>query len=231
MEAIVLAAGEGRRLRPVTERWPKAVLPIDGRPVAASLLREFVRAGSERVWLVTGHLGDQVEALVGNGSAFGVDVRYVRQPRPLGSADAVARALQAGAELPALVSAADTLFRSGDLGRFAVRFRKLDADGAIAVRRIPPPGAARAAVRVRGGFVERVQDDDPANPLSGAPLWALAAPVAAWLCCDREPFELSNTFQSAVDAGAGIAAIEIGKTRDLTDPLDLVEENFAYLTP
>jgi hypothetical protein len=102
-------------------------------------------------------------------------------------------------------------------------------DGAIAIRRDPPPGPARPAVRVRNGLVERVQDDDPANPWSGAPLWALAAPVAAQLCRDRQPFELANAFQAAVDAGATIAAIEIGKTRDLTDPLDVVEENFPYL--
>lgn len=229
MDAIVLAAGEGRRLRPVTERWPKAVLPIDGRPIAASLLRELARIRPRRVWLVTGHLADQVETLVGDGAAFGVDVGYVTQPQPLGSADAVARALQAGAELPALVSAADTLFRDGDVGRFAGRFVALEADGAIAVRRNPPPSPMRRAVRIHDGLVERVQDDDPANPLSGAPLWALAAPVAPWLCRDREPFELSNAFQAAVDAGARIAGIEIGKTRDLTDPLDLVEENFAYL--
>ena len=229
MDAIVLAAGEGRRLRPVTARWPKAVLPIDGRPVIASLLREVARTRPEHVWLVTGHLADRVETLVGDGAAFGVSVRYVRQPQPLGSADAVERALRAGAGLPALVTAADTLFRSGDVGRFAARFAEVRADGAIAVRRLPPPGPARRAVRIRGGFVERVQDDDPANPLSGAPLWALGAAVREWLCRDREPFELSNAFQAAIDAGARIAGIEIGKTRDLTHPLDLVQENFAYL--
>ncbi|HYY04490.1 MAG TPA: hypothetical protein VE736_11450 [Gaiellaceae bacterium] len=45
----------------------------------------------------------------------------------------------------------------------------------------------------------------------------------------RAMLELSNAFQAAVDAGARVAGFEIGKTRDLTDPLDLVEENFAYL--
>jgi NDP-sugar pyrophosphorylase family protein len=230
MHAVVVAAGEGRRLRPVTARWPKAILPIDGRAVVASLLHELAAAGLRRVSLVVGRLGEQIETLVGTGAGFGVEVAYVRQPRVLGSADAVARALRAGPELPALVAAADTLFRAGDIAAFATAFSGAGADGAIAVRRDPPPGPARAPVRVRDGLVERVQDDDPANPLSGAPLWMLTAPVAEQLCRDREPFELSNAFQAAVDAGARVAAIEIGKTRDLTDPLDLVEENFPYLT-
>jgi glucose-1-phosphate thymidylyltransferase len=229
MHVIVAAAGEGRRLRPISARWPKAILPIDGRPVVVSLLRELAAAGLTQVSLVVGHLGGQIEKLVGTGNCFGVDVGYVRQPGVLGSADAVARALRAGAELPAVVVAADTLFRRGDVDAFAAGFLAGKVDGAIAIRRDPPPGPARPAVRVRNGLVERVQDDDPANPWSGAPLWALAAPVAAQLCRDRQPFELANAFQAAVDAGATIAAIEIGKTRDLTDPLDVVEENFPYL--
>ena len=229
MHAIVAAAGEGRRLRPITARWPKAILPIDGRAIVASLLWELAAAGLTKVSIVIGHLGEQIERLVENGTGFGVEVAYVRQPRALGSADAVARALRAGAGLPALVVAADTLFRPGDIPGFAASFHAADVDGAIAVRRDPPPGPARAAVRVRNGVVERVQDDDPANPLSGAPLWGLGAAVTAQLCRDREPFELANAFQAAVDAGARIAAIEIGKTRDLTEPLDLIEENFPYL--
>jgi NDP-sugar pyrophosphorylase family protein len=229
MYAIVAAAGEGRRLRPITARWPKAILPIDGRPVVASLLWELAAAGLTQVSLVIGQLGEQIERLVESGTGFGVEVAYVRQPRALGSADAVARALRAGAGLPALVVAADTLFRPGDIGGFAASFGDAGVDGAIAVRREPPPGPGRAAVRVRNGIVERVQDDDPANLLSGAPLWALGAAVTAQLCRDREPFELANAFQAAVDAGARIGAIEIGKTRDLTEPVDLVEENFPYL--
>ncbi|HEX6699925.1 MAG TPA: sugar phosphate nucleotidyltransferase, partial [Gaiellaceae bacterium] len=63
MHAIVMAAGEGTRLRPLTERWAKPVLPIDGRPVIAMLLRELARAGLERATVVTGHLAEQVEAL------------------------------------------------------------------------------------------------------------------------------------------------------------------------
>ncbi|MBW8741664.1 MAG: NTP transferase domain-containing protein [Acidobacteria bacterium] len=225
MDAVVMAAGEGRRLRPLTERWPKPVLPIDGRPVLATLLGELAAAGVERVFLVTGHLAEQVEHLAGDGTAFGVVVRVVRQPAVLGSADAVQRAAAAGAQPPFVVSAADTLYRPGDIDRFIAASSA--ADGAIAVRRDPPPGPGRRAVQVDGGVVTGIGDG---GDLSGAPLWLVGGPVASRLCLDREPYELENAFLAALDAGSRIAAVEIGRTRDLTYPLDLVQENFLYLS-
>jgi UDP-N-acetylglucosamine diphosphorylase / glucose-1-phosphate thymidylyltransferase / UDP-N-acetylgalactosamine diphosphorylase / glucosamine-1-phosphate N-acetyltransferase / galactosamine-1-phosphate N-acetyltransferase len=224
-----MAAGEGTRLRPLTERWPKPVLPIDGRAVLAVLLRELEAAGYGRVWLVTGHLAEQVERLAGDGSAFGVDVRFVRQPSVLGSADAVQRALDAGAEPPVLVSAADTLFQPGDVERLSVAFADSGTAGALAIRTDPGPGPNRLAVRFRDGRIERLRDDDPANAWSAAPLWGLGPAVAERLCRDEAPYELEHAYQSAIDEGEVVIAVQIGKTRDLTDPLDLVEENFPYL--
>ena len=224
-----MAAGQGTRLRPLTERWAKPVLPIDGRPVVAVLLRELAAAECERVWLVTGHLAEQVEAFAGDGSAFGVEVRCVRQPEVLGSADAVRRALDSGAEPPVLVSAADTVFRTGDVTRFARDFGGSDAAGAVAVRTDPGPGPDRPAVRRSGAGIVQMRDDDPDAAWTPAPLWGLGRPVAERLCLDRPPYELENAYQSAIDAGELVLAVEIGKTRDLTYPLDLVEENFPYL--
>jgi mannose-1-phosphate guanylyltransferase len=229
VDAVVMAAGLGTRLRPLTERWAKPVLPIDGRPVIAVLLRELAAAGCQRVWVVTGHLAEQVETLVGDGSAFGVAVRFVRQPEVLGSADAVRRALDDGAGLPALVSAADTVFGAGDAVRFARAYAESGAAGAVAVRTDPGPGARRTAVRRDGERIVRMRDEDPGSVWTPAPLWGLGAAVAERLCRDRPPYELENAYQSAIDAGETVRAIEIGKTRDLTDPLDLVEENFPYL--
>ena len=220
-----MAAGEGRRLRPISRRWPKPVLPIDGRPVLGTLLRELADAGIDRVAVVTGHLAEQVEQLVGEGSRWGLEVRFVRQPSPDGSADAVARALDT---TPALVVGADTVFSPGDVRCF------LEAAGggaAVAVRRDPPPDPPhRYAVATDNGLVSRILDDDPANPLGGAPLWLVNDAVAAHLLSDAPPYELGNAFQAAIGTGTAVRAVEIGKTRDLTDPLDLVEENFPYLS-
>ena len=49
------------------------------------------------------------------------------------------------------------------------------------------------------------------------------------LCLDGKPWELGNAFQAAIDAGKQVAAVEIGATRDLTTPIDLLERNFPYL--
>lgn len=231
MHAIVLAAGEGRRLQPLTETWPKPLLPIDGRPVIATLLRELARAGLTRVTVVTGYLAEQLEELVGDGSGFGVEVSFARQQRADGSGDAVRAALAGGGRTPAIVVAADTVFRSGDLGRFAETFAASGSAGAVAVRRDPPPGPERAAVRADNeGRVTRIPDDDPANPLGAAALWGLGAEIARELgSLLGPPYELVEAYQRALAAGALVTAVEIGPTRDLTRPLDLLRENFPYL--
>ena len=231
MDAVVMAAGEGSRLRPLTELWPKPVLPIDGRPVVATLLRELAAAGIRRAFVVTGHLAEQVEELVGDGSGFGLEVRFVRQPGVLGSADTVVRALAAGAEPPLLVTAADTVYSPGDVGRFSEAFAASGAAGAIAGRRDPPPVPAhRDGLRVVNGLVEKVVDDDPANQLGSAPLWALGAELLPLLDgLAGPPFQLADVFARALELKHAIAGIEIGKTRDLTFPVDLLKENFPYL--
>jgi CTP:molybdopterin cytidylyltransferase MocA len=127
VKAVVIAAGEGRRLRPLTERWPKPLLPIDGKPVIATLLRELEQAKLAPVTVVVGHLGDQIRRLLD-----GLDVRFAEQPESLGSADAVLRAVEAGARAPFVVSAADTVYSPGDVARFVREWGRSGAAGAMA---------------------------------------------------------------------------------------------------
>jgi NDP-sugar pyrophosphorylase family protein len=220
VEAVVMAAGEGRRLRPLTERYAKPVLPIDGRPVVVTLLDELRATGIERVTVVTGHLAEQVESLLD-----GLGARFVRQPEPLGSADAVRRGLQ---NPPALVLGADTVFTPGDIARFAAT-----PGHAIAGRRDPPPSPPhRYALRIEDGRITKVLDDDPANTLAAAPLWRLGEDFdpAVLDGLGGPPYELAEAFQSLIDAGENVHGVEIGPTRDLTRPVDLVEHNFPYLS-
>jgi len=189
-----MAAGRGTRLRPLTDTWPKPVLPIAGRPVVVTLVHDLARAGCERIVVVTGHLADQVEALL---APLPYAIRFVRQPSGQGSADAVARA---DATPPYLVAAADNLYADGDLERFAQEAAGLD------------------------GAFARHGDERP-------PLWYLGERVARFLkpLPGNPPYELQHVFRNAVAAGAVVSAVEVGKTRDLTSPDDLVRLNFPYL--
>jgi N-acetyl-alpha-D-muramate 1-phosphate uridylyltransferase len=224
LTAVVMAAGEGRRMRPLSEHWPKPLLPIDGRPVLATLLRELAAAGIARAWVVTGHLAAQVETFAGDGSAWGLEARVVHQPQPLGSADAVRRALEAGAEPPLLVTGADTVFARGDVARAAACWDG-EAVGALGVR--VSHDAEKTRVRVEGG---RVVELGEGGELTGAPLWLLGEELAAALQgLPGPPFELGRAFRDAIAAGRTIAAVELGPTRDLTRPEDVVAENFPYL--
>ena len=213
-----MAAGEGRRLRPITERWPKPVLPIDLRPVVVTTLEEVAAAGCPRAWVVVGYLAEHVIKLVEDNPR--VDVEFVRQPAVVGSADAVSRALEAGAQPPLLISAADTVYQPGDVPRVA------RADGAAIAWRRRPEGAT---LELEGDRIVQVPGG-PGATRYAAPLWVLTAEVAAHLDgLPGPPFELSTAFQRAIDAGTTVTGVEIGPTRDLTEPADLVRHNFLYL--
>jgi NDP-sugar pyrophosphorylase family protein len=209
-------------MRPLTERWPKPVLPVDGLPVIVTLLHELRAAGIERVVVVTGYRAEQVESLL---DGFPLDLDFVRQPSPDGSADAVRRGLES---LPALAVGADTVFSAGDIGRFA-----RTPGYAIAARRDPPPDPPhRHAMRIVDGRVERVIDLGSGSSLAGAPLWRLAEGFdpAVFDRLAGPPYELAEVFQLLIDAGEIVCGVEIGPTRDLTRPEDLVVQNFPYLS-
>jgi glucose-1-phosphate thymidylyltransferase len=227
LHAVVLAAGEGRRLRPLTERWPKPVLPIDGRPVVETLVRELRGAGITTATVVTGHLAEQVEDLLGDGSAFGVAIRYARQPEPIGSADAVRRALAAGARVPLLVVAADTVFRPDAVAEAVSGWEASGFSGGLGVRRSDDP--EKTPVRVESGKIVEIGGDP--GELTAAPLWFLREELLPYLEeVEGPPFELAAAVREALTGGVEIAALEVGPTRDLTRPADVVAENFPYLS-
>lgn len=88
-QVVILAGGLGVRLRPVTLTVPKPMAPVAGRPFLEYLLRLLVRQGLRRVVLLTGYLGEHVEAHFGDGADSGVAITYVREPEPRGTAGAI----------------------------------------------------------------------------------------------------------------------------------------------
>jgi mannose-1-phosphate guanylyltransferase len=89
MQALILAGGEGTRLRPLTSTIPKPVVPLVDRPFVAYMLDWLGAHGIEDVVMSCGHLASGVRNVLGDGSAFGIRLRYMEEPRPLGTGGAL----------------------------------------------------------------------------------------------------------------------------------------------
>lgn len=89
MQALILAGGEGRRLRPLTLTVPKPVLPLVGRPLVSYMLEWLLRHGVRDVILACGFMAAGVRDVLGDGSALGIGLRYLEEPQPLGTAGAL----------------------------------------------------------------------------------------------------------------------------------------------
>jgi mannose-1-phosphate guanylyltransferase len=89
LQALILAGGEGTRLRPLTSTIPKPVVPLAGRPFISYMLEWLHRHGVDDVILSCGFMAEGVRAVLGDGSALGVRLRYLEEPRPLGTGGAL----------------------------------------------------------------------------------------------------------------------------------------------
>ena len=92
MQALILAGGEGTRLRPLTSTVPKPVVPLVDRPFIQFMLDWLRSHGVDDVVMSCGHLADGVRNVLGDGADFGVRLRYVEEPRPLGTGGALKHA-------------------------------------------------------------------------------------------------------------------------------------------
>jgi dTDP-glucose pyrophosphorylase len=81
VRGIILAAGDGGRLYPLTAEIPKPLLPVAGRPLVSYTIEALVAAEVDDLVIVVGHRGDDIRAALGDGSGFAASIRYVENPR------------------------------------------------------------------------------------------------------------------------------------------------------
>src|SRR4051812_32802437 len=94
LEAVILAGGQGTRLRTLVDDRPKPMAEVAGRPFIEWLFLALQKQGVKRLVLSTGHLADPLERYCGDGSRWGLDIQMSRETSPLGTAGAVRQALQ-----------------------------------------------------------------------------------------------------------------------------------------
>ena len=116
MKAMILAAGRGERLQPLTDAMPKALVPAGGKPLIAWNLERLARAGCREAVVNVSHLGEEIVERIGDGRGYGLRIAYSREAQPLETAGGIAQALALlGAEAFLLVNA--DVYCEFDLGR------------------------------------------------------------------------------------------------------------------
>ena len=128
---MILAAGRGERMRPLTDDCPKPLLPVGGRPLIAWHLERLAAAGVRDVVINHAWLGGRIEAALGDGRAFGLAIRYSPEREALETAGGIARALPLLGGAPFLVVNGD-VWCDWDVGRARTVAAQLEACGWLA---------------------------------------------------------------------------------------------------
>lgn len=131
MRAMILAAGRGERMRPLTDRIPKPLLPVGGKPLIVRHLEALARCGVHEVVINHAWLGAQIEAALSDGSHFGVRIRFSPETQALETAGGIANALHWLGDAPFAVINAD-VFTDYDLGALREHAERLERDGDLA---------------------------------------------------------------------------------------------------
>ena len=108
MKAMILAAGRGERMRPLTDKMPKPLLKVGGKPLIVWHLERLSKAGFKEIIINHAHLGEQIEATLGNGAEWGVSIQHSPEKVALETAGGIANALHLFGDEPFLVVNGDT---------------------------------------------------------------------------------------------------------------------------
>jgi mannose-1-phosphate guanylyltransferase/phosphomannomutase len=153
VKAVVLAGGEGTRLRPLTSSQPKPMIPIANVPMMEHIVHLLARHGFDDIVVTLAFLADQISNYFGDGSDFGVSIRYSLEERPLGTAGSVGNA-RALLDEPFLVIAGDAL-TDVDLRGLYEAHRKQEAFATIALKRVENPTEFGIVITRDDGSIER----------------------------------------------------------------------------
>jgi dTDP-glucose pyrophosphorylase len=206
--AVVMAGGRGTRLRGLTERVPKPMLPVAGRPILERIVLQLVGSGIRRVFLSVGYLGEVIEDHFGDGRRFGAEITYLHEDKPLNTAGSLAL-LPSGDQLthdPILVMNGDLVTQS-NLGRLLDVHASGDQAVTMAVRRYfeqIPFGCVDVDGDRLVGFVEK----PTAARLINAGIYVLDPDCLRYLGAPR-PISMPELIGTIEAAGRGVRVLEM----------------------
>lgn len=234
LKGLVLSGGAGTRLRPITHTSAKQLVPVANKPVLFYGLEALRAAGIREVGIIVGDTRAEIEAAVGDGSQFGLEITIIPQSAPLGLAHAVLTAEEFIGDSPFVMYLGDNLLRDG-ITALVDEFRANAPDAMILLTPVPEPEHFGVAELEDGRVVRLVEK--PKEPKSNLALVGVymftpaifdsaKAIAPSW----RGELEITDAIQHMVDRGLRVDPhIVTGWWKDTGQLADMLEANRLIL--
>ena len=221
-QAVVLAAGEGQRLRPFTVTKPKVMLSIAGKPILQYVIEALAQNGIRNIVLVNGYHKEQILDCLGSGEQLGVEITYVTQEKRLGTAHALAQA-RGVTESEFLVLPGDNLIEVDAIAQFVTVKPE-----AVLVKKVDNP-ARYGVVTLDNGLVKNITEKpkEARTDIINTGIYAFSTEVFDFI----EPeLDIPDVLNKMIAQGKPIAAQETeGTWLDVVYPWDILSLNNTLL--
>ncbi len=207
MKAVVMAGGEGSRLRPLTANQPKPLLPVANRPIMEHVLRLLRRHGFDETVVTVQFLASLVRSYFGDGDDLGMHLTYATEATPLGTAGSVLNARAALRDDAFLVMSGDAL-TDVDLGELVASHRRTGALVTVCLARVPNPLEFGIVIQGEDGRIERLLEkptwgqvfSDTVN----TGIYVMEPEVFDHVAADRAVDWASEVFPALLELGAPV---------------------------
>jgi NDP-sugar pyrophosphorylase family protein len=204
LQAVIMAGGYGMRMRPLTEELPKTMLPVGDRPLMELIISQLRRTGIRRVNIATHYLSDKIKDHFGDGQDFGIELSYVTEDRPLGTAGALG--LLEPTENPLLIINGDILTRVNFKAMLDFH-RENKAALTVAVRKYDM-NVPYGVIESEGALVRALVEKPLLNFLVNAGIYLLEPAVHRYIPNNRH-LNMTDLIQRLIDDGQAVASFPI----------------------
>lgn len=203
--ALIMAGGEGRRLLPLTENLPKPLVEVGGMPLIERQVRRIADAGVKQIYIAVNYLAEMIESHLGDGSRFGVEIQYLREPQKLGTAGALSLITEK-LDGPLLLMNGDvfTSINFQYLLDFHTKHQPLITVAAIDYHVEIPYGV----IKTEGPFAVCLEEKPSQQFLCNAGIYALS-PEAVGRVPHNQPYNMTDLIESGISRQDGVAVFPV----------------------
>ncbi len=239
LKAVVMAAGEGVRLQPLSLTRPKVMLPVAGKPILQTIVESLRAAGIHDICMIVGYQQERITEYFGDGSRFGINLKYIEQKKARGTGDAVSLAKDFVDGGNFVLSNGDVLVRRDEYGKLVKRHSVESPDVTMAVFHVDDPSQFGIAESTDEGdvtkIIEKPAPGETRSNLANCGIYGLSSKIFDAIEkteeSSRGEYEITQSIQYLMDHENGRVItsrvkdwwIHIGK------PWDLLEANEILL--